>query len=294
MKFVAGVAMAEPDLYVPLARAAEEAGFDAVSVPDSIGYPQASDTKYPYNQDGSREFLENKPFIEPLIAAAAMATATERVSFYTSVLKLPIRHPVIFAKEVSSLAVLSHNRFCLGAGTSPWPDDYRLVELAWAGRGRRFEECVAVIRGLCAGGYFEFHGECYDFPPVKLNPVPTEPVRVLIGGHSEAIIERAARIGDGWIAAGGTDEDLARMLERLNEHRRRHDRLDIPFEIHATTISSFSPEGIRRLEEMGVTHTSGGMGGFNPYGLEPDTESLAEKVDNLRRYADTVIGPSRS
>jgi alkanesulfonate monooxygenase SsuD/methylene tetrahydromethanopterin reductase-like flavin-dependent oxidoreductase (luciferase family) len=156
MKFLAGVAMADPRFYVPLAKAAEDAGYDSVSVPDSICYPQQASSRYPYNADGTREFLENKPFIEPLIAIAAMGAATSKIEFHTSVLKLPIRHPVIFAKEVSSVSVMVGGRFKLGVGTSPWREDYELVELPWAGRGDRFDECIGIVRGLCAGGYFGF------------------------------------------------------------------------------------------------------------------------------------------
>jgi len=289
MKFMAGVAMVDPTYYVPLAQAAEEAGFDDIAVPDSVCYPEVSSSTYPYNMDGTREFLENKPFIEPLIAITAMGLATARIGFCTSVLKLPIRHPVIFAKEVSSVAVLTANRFRLGVGSSPWPDDYEVVGLPWAGRGVRFDECIEIVRGLCAGGYFAYQGKDYQFPAIKMNPVPTVPVPVLIGGHGDANVDRAARLGDGWISAGSTTADLAARLERLQRLRTEYGRSHLSFEVHATTEDSFSRSGIARLEEMGVTHTSGGFGRFNPYGLDEDTESLREKIDNLRRFADEVI-----
>ena len=289
VKFVAGVAMVDPTFYVPIAQAAEEAGFDSVAVPDSICYPAESDATYPYNEDGTREFLENKPFIEPLIAMAAMAAATTRIVFHTAVLKLPIRHPVIFAKELTSVAVLSGNRVRLGVGTSPWPEDYEAVELTWQGRGRRMDECIKVIRGLSTGDYFEFAGEHYRIPSIRLNPVPTEPVPILIGGHGETGLRRAARLGDGWISAGSSTEELMARLALIDEYRRDYGREDVPFEVHATTEDSFTPDGIARLEELGVTHTNGGFGRFNPYGSEPDPESLQEKIDNLRRFADAFI-----
>ena len=142
-------------------------------MPDSIAYPKESSSTYPYNFDGTREFLENKPFIEPHIAIAAMSAVTSTIEFHTFVLKMPIRHPVIYAKEATSLAVITGDRFVLGVGTSPWPDDYEIVELPWEGRGRRFDECIEIVRGFAAGGYFEYHGEFYDFPAIKMEPVPT-------------------------------------------------------------------------------------------------------------------------
>lgn len=293
MKFTASVAMADPSFYLPLARAAEEAGFDSVAVPDSIAYPKESSSTYPYNLDGTREFLENKPFLEPFTAIAAMSAVTERIEFHTFVLKMPMRHPVVLAKEATSLAVVTGDRFVLGVGSSPWPDDYEIVGLPWQRRGRRFDECIEIVRGLSNGGYFEYHGECYEFPAVKLNPVPRRPIPILVGGHSDANLRRAARLADGWMSAGGSWDDVARWVGRLRELRREYGREGEPFDVYATSAESFSADGVKRLEELGVTHTAGGFGRFNPYGVETDPETLQEKVDNLRRYADTVIAVVR-
>jgi probable F420-dependent oxidoreductase len=293
MKFVTGVAMTDPSFYVPLARAAEEAGFDVMTIPDSICYPQASDSTYPYTPDGAREFLENKPFLEPMTAIAAMGVATERIEFHTFVLKMPMRHPVVLAKEATSVAVLTDNRLVLGVGSSPWPDDYEILGLPWERRGRRFDECIDIVSGLSAGGYFGYEGDFYEFPPIKLNPIPTQPIPILIGGHSDANLRRAARRCDGWMAAGGSPEDLTGWITRIQELRRECGRDTEPFDIYATSFDSFSPDGIKRLEDLGVTHTSGGFGRFNPYGVEADPETLQEKIDNVRRYADDVIAKVR-
>ena len=285
--------MTDPTFIVPMARAAEDVGYDVIAVPDSIAYPLESESTYPYTPDGSREFLEHKPLLEPLIAIATMAAATNHIRFVTNVLKLPIRHPVIFAKEVTTLAVLSGERVALGVGSSPWPDDYEIVELPWARRGRRFDECIEIIRGLATGDYFEFDGEHYHFPAIKLNPTPAAPIPILIGGHGDANLKRAARIGDGWISAGMSDEQFATTLARLRELRDEHGRTDTPFEIHATTIDSFSADGVKRLEDQGVTHTMGGFGAANPYSRDPDIEPLQEKIDAMRAYADNVIAKVR-
>jgi probable F420-dependent oxidoreductase len=293
VKFIANISMCDPTFYVPLAQVAEDAGFDTIAVPDSIAYPKESSSTYPYNFDGTREFLENKPFIEPIVAISAMAAVTSTIEFHTFVLKMPIRHPVIYAKEATSLAVLSDNRFVLGVGSSPWPDDYEIVQLPWEGRGRRFDECIEIVRGFAAGGYFEYHGEFYDFPAAKMEPVPTQPIPVLIGGHTDVQLRRAARLGDGWMGAGGLLDDLIPMIDRMNDLREEHGRAGERFDIYATTPESFTVEGIKQLEDLGVTHTAGGFGRFNPYGLETDPESLQEKIDVLRRHGDEVISKVR-
>src|SRR5208283_458075 len=150
--------MTDPTFYLPLARAAEEAGYDSMVVPDSICYPRVSDTRYPFNPDGTREFLEDKPFLEPFALIPALGVMTSRIRFVTFVVKLPIRHPVLVAKQASSVAVLTGGRLVLGVGTSPWREDYDILGVPWEGRGRRMDEAVAIVRGLSAGGYFEHHG----------------------------------------------------------------------------------------------------------------------------------------
>jgi probable F420-dependent oxidoreductase len=287
MRFTTMVSMVNPSYYVPLARAAEEAGFASFGLADSICYPRESDSTYPYNADGSREFLENKPFIEPLACTAAMGAATSAIRFHTAVLKLPIRNPVIFAKEATSVAALAGGRFDLGVGISPWPDDYAACGVPWAGRGRRFEECIDIITKLSTGEYVEHHGEFYDFPAIKLNPPARLPI--LIGGHSERSLARAARLADGWLPAGMSTEELGVAMARLAELRKRFERDHLPFAVHAISMDAFTADGVRRLADLGVTHAVGGFSAFNPYGIEADTETLQEKIDAFRRYAERVI-----
>ena len=283
--------MIDPSYYCPLAQAAEEFGFAAIGLADSICYPQESTSTYPYNFDGTREFLENKVFIEPLICSAAMAAVTKTLRFYTVVIKLPIRNPVIFAKEVTSVAAITGGRFDLGVGISPWEDDYEVTQVPWAGRGRRFEECIDVIRKLSTGEYVEHHGEFYDFRSIKLNPGAQVPI--LIGGHNEKSLERAARLGDGWLPAGMSREHMAEAIKTISELRKKYERDHLPFAIYALGVDSFSAEGVRHLADMGVTHAVGGFSSFNPYGIEADTESLQSKIDALHRYADEVISVTK-
>ena len=287
MRFSYAESMCDPTFYVPLAKAAEGAGFTTFLVPDSVLYPEASDTRYPYTPTGDRRFLEDKPFLEPFSLIPALGAVTSTIRFATFVLKLPIRSPVLVAKSVSSVAVLTGDRFSLGVGTSPWPEDFLACAQDWPTRGRRMDEMIAIIRGLLGGGYFEFHGTDYDLPRIKICPVPARPVPILIGGHSEAALRRAARIGDGWMHAGGDPAPLAAHLDRLAALCNEYGRDKAPFEIHASSLDAYSVEGVRRLEEMGVTDLV--VGFRNPYTKRQDTQTLDEKLDLLRQYADNVI-----
>ena len=287
MRFSYAESMTDPSFYAPLARAAEEAGYHTMVVPDSICYPRQSTSVYPFNPDGSREFLEDKPFLEPFSLIPALGAVTSRLRFVTFVLKLPVRNPVLVAKQATSTAVLTGNRLVLGVGTSPWREDYEVTGVPWARRGQRMDEELQIIRGLSAGGYFEYHGEVFDLAPVKISPVPSEPLPILIGGHGEAALRRAARAGDGWLHGGGDPADLPGLLARLAELRRAEGTADRPFEVHVISMDAYTVDGVRRLEEQGVTDA---IVGFRwPYQVGPDTEPLAGKLAKLRRFADDVI-----
>ncbi|MBI3388214.1 MAG: TIGR03619 family F420-dependent LLM class oxidoreductase [Deltaproteobacteria bacterium] len=285
MRFSYAESMCDPSHYLPLARAAEEAGWSGFIVPDSICYPEVSDSKYPYTPDGDRHFLEDKPFIEPFSLISALAAVTTRLRFTTFVVKLPIRQPVLVAKSVSSVAVLSNNRFGFGVGTSPWPEDFQVCGQDWHSRGQRMDEMIAIIRGLTAGGFFEFHGRHYDVPSIKICPVPTAPIPILIGGHAKPALRRAASVADGWMHAGS--DDLAQLIQRLNHLRKEYGRERERFEIHAISLDSYTVDGIRGLEDLGVTDVI--VGFRNPYTEAIDSQTLAQKLDLLRDYADRVI-----
>lgn len=285
MRITLAESMCDPSHYVPLARAADQAGYWGLTIPDSICYPEVSDSQYPYTPDGNREFLDGKPFIEPMILAAHLAAATERLRLATFVVKLAVRDPVMMAKQAMSVAVMSQNRFTFGVGISPWPEDFAVTGTPWAGRGKRMDEMIGIIRGLATGEYFEFHGEFFDFQSIKMSPAPSAPIPILIGGHSEAALKRAARLGDGWMHAGGGSENFEKMMDRLTELRTEYGRQDEPFEIHVISMEGYSLDGLNRLEDLGVTDAIVGLRN----GYEGDAMSLQDKLDAINRFADEVV-----
>jgi alkanesulfonate monooxygenase SsuD/methylene tetrahydromethanopterin reductase-like flavin-dependent oxidoreductase (luciferase family) len=285
VRFTYAEAMTDPTYYIPLAKAAEAAGYHAMTIPDSVAYPYESDAEYPYTPDGSREFLDGKAFIEAFVMAGALCAVTTTLKFNFFVLKLPIRPPALVAKQAGSVNALFDNRLGLGVGTSPWPEDYELMGVPFARRGKRMDECIEIIRGLTTGEYFEFHGEFYDIPKTKMTPAPTKPVPILVGGHADAALRRAARC-DGWMHGGGDPEELDRLIKRLNAIRSEEDRTG-PFEIHVISADAFTLDGIKRLEDKGITDV---IVGFRiPYITGPDTESLDTKIRHLEKFAEKVI-----
>jgi len=286
MRFTYAESMCDPLQLPTLAIEAEQAGYHSFTVPESICYPQESDSKYPYTADGNREFLDGKPFIEPFVLMGALGAVTERLRFTTFVVKLPMRHPVMAAKQATSVAYMTNNRFGFGVGLSPWPDDFRAVQVPWEGRGKRMDEAIAILRGLETGEYFEFHGEHYDIQPIKLCPAPTKPIPILIGGHADVALRRAARVGDGWMHAGlGDGMPVEKAIARINELRAEYGRDKEPFEIHVISMDAYTLDGVRKLEDQGVTDAI--VGFRNAY--EPDTTPLQNKIDALKGFADGVI-----
>jgi probable F420-dependent oxidoreductase len=287
MRFSYAESMIDPSYYSSLAVAAEDAGYDGFVIPDSICYPEESDSTYPYTPDGDRQFLEDRPFIEPFSLIPALSAITDRIRFATFVVKLPIRHPVLIAKQATSVAVLSGGRFDFGVGSSPWPDDYAICDVPWTGRGQRMDEMIEIIRGLSGGEYFEYSGEIFEVPSIKMTPTPDQPIPILLGGHSRAALARAARLGDGWMHAGGDPEALAGHIATLNTLRAEAGRSNEPFKLYVISMDAYSTDGIKRLENLGVTDVI--VGFRDSYAPGPDTQPLNEKVDALRWYSDEII-----
>lgn len=287
MRFSFAEGMTHAHYYAPLAQAAEAAGYTSLTIADSLIYPKESDSKYPYTDTGDREFLDGKQFIETMILCAHLFAVTSTLRLTPFVLKLPIRPPVLVAKQASSLAYLSGGRLGLGVGLSPWPEDFAALGVPWERRGKRMDECMDILRGLTTGEYFEYHGEFFDLEPIKQCPGAPSKIPLLVGGHSDAALRRAVLKGDGWMHAGGDPEELDRLLARLAEIRKAEGDTRDDFEIHVISYDAYTLDGVKRLEDKGVTDA---IVGFRiPYIKGEDTEPLQTKIDNLNRYAEDII-----
>lgn len=287
MRFSYAEAMTQATYYAPLAQAAEAAGYTSMTVADSLIYPKDSDSKYPYTDTGDREFLDGKEFIETMILCAHLFAHTTTLRLTPFVLKLPIRPPVLVAKQASSLAFLSGGRLGLGVGISPWPEDFDALGVSWEKRGKRMDEAMDILRGLTTGEFFEYHGDFYDVDALKQCPAAPSPIPLLVGGHADAALRRAVRRGDGWMHAGGDGEELDRLLTRLAEIRQEEGDTRDDFEVHVISYDAYTVDGIKRLEDKGVTDC---IVGFRvPYIKGPDTEPLEKKVEHLERYAEDII-----
>ena len=216
-----------------------------------------------------------------------LAAHTTTLRFTPFVLKLPVRPPVLVAKQAASVAFLSNNRLGLGVGLSPWPEDFVAMGVPWERRGKRMDECIDIVRGLSTGEWFKYDGEFFTIEEMKQTPAPTKPIPILVGGHSDAALKRAVLKGDGWMHAGGDGEELDRLLARLAEIRKAEGDTRDDFEVHVISFDAYSPAGCRKLADKGVTDA---IVGFRvPYIKGADPEPVQTKIDHLQRFGDDVI-----
>lgn len=288
MRFTVPLPMLPAHHYVPMAQAAEANGFDSIAVPDSVFYAEAVSGDYPFTADGQRWWKPETPFVDPFVAIPAMAAVTERITFFTNVLKLPIRNPLLVAKQVSSIGAMSADRFRLGVGLSWMPEEFAWTGTEMKTRGARMDEALEIIRAVCPGGgpaWAEHHGKHYDFERLMVSPAPQQPMKVLVGGHSDAAMRRAAR-HDGWISANCTEAELGELLGRLRPHLEEAGKSPgADFEVNALAVDVLDAAGFARLAELGVTECQ--VVPWYYYGGDP--EDLGVQVDSLARFADEVL-----
>ncbi|SDO42650.1 TIGR03619 family F420-dependent LLM class oxidoreductase [Lentzea jiangxiensis] len=283
MKFTVGIAMSPLDQLTELARCAEECGYSSIALPDSLFFSEKVSADYPYTPDGSRMWNADTPWVDPFVAAAAMGAVTSRIRFYTQVLKLGSRNPLLLARQVGSVAHLTGNRFGLGVGLGWSPEEFEWCGVPYRNRGPRVDEMIDVLKLVLGGGMVEYHGDYFDFDRLQMSPAPTEPVPFYVGGHSPAALKRAARAGDGWTSAMIKFADLEQVIADLTDLGA----FERPFEVQAVCVDRFGLDGYRQLAGIGVTDTIVVPWLF--YGVGFDG-SLQAKKDGLRRFADEVIG----
>ena len=200
MKFVISGAFQPPQDLIPLALAAEEFGFEALSFSDHVVYPETLDTPYPYTADGSRRYDETTEFPDPWVVAGALSSVTTRLRFTTNAFVLPMRNPFLAAKQIATAAAMSGSRITLTIGVGWSNIEFELVGQSFARRGARADEMLEVMQKLWSGEMIDHEGEFYRFDRLRLTPpLPSSPIPVWVGGISDRALRRAAR-NDGWLS----------------------------------------------------------------------------------------------
>ena len=218
--------MAGPEQLRNVAQRAEALGYDHVWVSDHIILPKKVDSFYPYAEDGVATFKPDEPYYEPLSALNFIAGCTQRVRLGTHVLIIPYRNPVLTAKILSTLDVLSGGRVILGAGVGWMEEQFQAMGLdTYKDRGAVTDEYLQVYKELWTKEDASFDGKYYQISDTGFEPKPVQKPHppVWIGGHSGPAVRRAAKYGDGWMPIGLRPpailepEELAGKIARLRK-----------------------------------------------------------------------------
>jgi probable F420-dependent oxidoreductase len=275
--------------------AAEQAGWDSVWGVDHLVMPHHTDSEYTLGRkpakigdDAVSGLLS--PNYEMMTTLTWVAGFTERVKLGTAVAVLPIRNAVHNARALATLDVYSGGRVLYGVGVGWLREEAEAMGMPWDRRGARSEEHLALMRTLwCAeGDLVEFHGEFHDLPPMDPEPRPVQrPIPVLIGGHSDIALERAGRIGDGWIAAQMSPERVAEHWPRVLESAERNGRDPSSLRLFTSISRRVEvPLGdlLGQYRELGVEHVI----------VDLHQKTREDTLDTMRDVAENVLPELRS
>ena len=258
---------------VDVGRAADAAGIDYISMPDHLAMGAHTD-RYPF---GTFPYPPDEPWLEPLSVLAAMASTTERVRLSTGLLIAPLRSPLVVARMVATIDVLSRGRMDLGVGTGWQREEFIDPAMGFVGRTARMDDLVAACRAL----WEQEPPVRFDSPSVSFDELWCEPrpaqdrIPVLFGGGpSDATFRRIVELGDGWLPLGVPGEELGAFVERLRagytDAGRDPARLDVRQALRVATTddgevdfgATLSP--LAGLGRLGVTGVSVALGRFLP------------------------------
>jgi probable F420-dependent oxidoreductase len=268
-----------------ICRRAEAAGFESVWGGEHVIVPDSIASRYPYTADGQYPGQPDTPIPDPLIWLAFAAAAAPTLRLGTCILIVPQRNPLVLAKELATLDQLSGGRVELGLGIGWRKEEFDALGVPWARRGARNDEYIAAMRALWAGPHAEFHGDFVDFAPVTCSPRPVNgSIPVLVGGDTDAAIQRAVRLADGYFPGESDINRLGELLGRLRKAAEQADRDPNSIEINATFVQMADPiAGVEQMAALGVGRIM--IPAF--FFAGPDG------FDRLSEFAERVMPPTR-
>ncbi len=220
-------------------------------------------------------------FHEPLTFFAFAAGVTTSLEMVSSVMILPQRQTVLVAKQAAELAILSGDRFRLGVGTGWNKVEYQALNEEFSNRGRRQTEQVELLRRLWSEDAFSFDGEFHTIELASINPRPTQSIPILFGGSAPALLERCARLGDGWLPLGTPNDSSRERIDAIRSQREAFGRPMDGFLIQAQAqYAGGDPDKWRthaeRWRELGATHLAIATHNAGPTDVDGHLARIAE------------------
>ena len=263
------------------AQAAEELGYDHIEVPDHVFGATARDGWSP-------RYNEQDPFHETFVTLGFLAGVTTTIGLASGVLILPQRQTGVVAKQATQVDILSGGRLRLGVGVGWNHVEYEALNEDWKSRGTRQREQVEVLKKLWCDDLVTYQGRFHQFTEVNITPRPVQrPIPVWFGGSSDAVVKRAAQIGDGWMPIMAPDHEAEAKLEQLRNHLSDCRR----------DTSAFGIEGWLRMDKADPDEWSVAAEGWRKLGadivmLYPmyRIPNFDDQIETLRRFKEVVSG----
>lgn len=263
-------ACADPETATAVARAAEDAGFDSVWTGEHVVLPDPQVPPSPSAPDN--------PMLDPAVALSFIAARTERIRLGTGIIILPQRNPVVLAKELASLDVLSGGRLIFGLGVGYLQPEFDALGVPFAERGPRATEYVEAIRALWTQPNPEYKGQFVQFGGIQAQPRPVQKPHppIIMGANSPPAFRRTVRLGNGWFGFALDVEAAERSIAALREAERSCDRAAElgPLEISVTPPGRIDADSVRRYADLGVDR-------LIPLGFARSKEVMIERVEEM-------------
>jgi probable F420-dependent oxidoreductase len=255
MQFGLNVVPVRLEELVPLARSAEELGFESLWVGEHVLTPVELSHPYP-GSTGKPPFLPDSRFTEPFATLAHLAAVTSTIRLGTGILVLPLHSAMTVARALATVDVLSGGRVSLGVGAGWMREEFDAVGQDFTTRGRRMDEMLEVLDAVFTQPRPRFAGTYHQLPEMGFEPKPVQRPHppFLVGGSSPAALRRAARYGEGWYGGQEPPEETAAVVAELSRLRAEFGRAEEPFEITVLTGwgRSFDPDLVAGYEAAGV------------------------------------------
>jgi probable F420-dependent oxidoreductase len=245
---------ARPEIIRAVAAAAEAAGFATLWAGEHVVMMDEPQSRYPYSADGRISVPAHTDWLDPLLALTYAAAATSQIGLATGVLLLPEHNPVLAAKQIATLDVLSGGRLTLGVGVGWSADEFAALGVPFARRGARTAEYLTALRTLWSQDVATFHGEFVSFDAVRVYPKPVRGGRipVVAGGNSDAALRRVAALADGWYGFNLTVTEAVERAGVLAAYCRERGRSLSQLTV-AVAVTDAGPAAVPLLERAGVT-----------------------------------------
>jgi probable F420-dependent oxidoreductase len=283
----------EVDQYIDIARFAEEVGYDGITLADHLVMPLDIESRYPYTPDGRMWWPDDTPWPDPWVTLTAMAAVTTRLEFASNIYLAALRDPFTATKAIGTAAVISGGRMTCGVSAGWIKEEYELLGLDFDARGRRLDEMIILMKKLWTGRPVDHDGEFFHVHKAIMSPVPDAPIRIWVGGASNAALRRAAE-NDGWLGVPQIKPQLLETAERLAQRRRKLGKGDEPFDVCFSLIGKLDPELMAELDGKGISNNMTLPWMITPWGRTPwlkDDEEPADlevKKRVMERFARSV------